>query len=363
MKVGFLSIEKRTVDPREARIALFDGGHTCGPFVFVDDATDVSKFVDRLSADCDAIVVEGNTSAFYDLYKDKFPTHPESLVLNDRLFCVTSAATENYLYDGFVPYAYKYASSKGKKTKYQSIVFKTYGKTEDELKALLKDYLKARSKIQLGFFPDFLEVEVHARGPVNMPQADFSSAMDNINQLLYKCTYSMQRVSIAERVAQMLRAQRLKLKIAESFTGGALAREFTSVPGASEYLVEGLVTYSVASKIKRLKIPAEAIAENGVVSSDTAYRMAVGLLSDGDCDIAISTTGNAGPTSAMGPVGLCYVAIGNRSEVHTVRYSFDGDREENIKTGVKKALFLLFEYLANREAIEQARNERAGAPN
>lgn len=348
MKVGFLSIKNRKVEVRDARIALFDGGHTCGPFITAPDASDIDWALDKLLSVCDAIVVEGDTEALYEKLSDRLSTHHENFELDGKLYFVTEAITAEYLNKKFIPLI----NSKNKK-RYQVIVFKTYGRTEEELRASLKEYTKSRSKIQLGFFPDFLECEVHARGSAQMSQADFNAALNGINAILYKCTYTLDRIGIAERVAQMLTEQRLKLKIAESFTGGAIASALTKVPGASEFLSEGLVTYSVASKIKRLGIPAEAIAESGVVSSDTAYRMAVGLLGSGDCDVAIATTGNAGPTATSGQVGLCFIAIGNRNEVHTMRYTFDGSRDENIAHGVKNALFLLYRYLESREAAEE----------
>lgn len=354
MKVGFLSIENRTVELRDAKIALFDGGHTCGPLLTISDASEIDFAIAQLKPTCEAVVVEGNVDAFYDKVKNDKAANLEVFDLDGTLYVVTKKVTADYLNNRLLPII----NSKNKK-RFQVIVFKTYGKTEEELKSILKEYTKSRSKIQLGFFPGFLECEVHVRGASNMPQTDYKAAIDKIGQALYKCTYSLDRVTIAERVAQMLTEQKLRLKLAESFTGGAIAKELTSVPGASEYLAEGLVTYSVTSKIKRLGVPAEAIAEKGVVSSDTAYRMAVGLLSSGDCDVAIATTGNAGPTSAQGPKGLCFIAIGNKNEVHTMKYSFDGDRDENIRRGVKNALFLLFRYLDSRETATARETDNA----
>ena len=170
--------------------------------------------------------------------------------------------------------------------------------------------------------------------------------------MLYKFTYASDRTSVTECVAQLLKEQKLKIKTAESFTGGSIAKELTSVSGASEYFAEGLVTYSVASKISRLNIPAETIASSGVVSRDTAYNMAVGLIESRNCDIAIATTGNAGPTvGGNGQTGECYISIGDSELVHTYKYTFDGTREENILSGVKNAMFLLYDYLERRRIL------------
>ena len=77
--------------------------------------------------------------------------------------------------------------------------------------------------------------------------------------------------------------------------------------------------------------------------------MSVGLLNGGGCDLAIATTGIAGPKSdnTEKPVGLCYIAVGMRDGVHTYRYVFKGDREEITETAKNTALFLAIKKLKN----------------
>lgn len=351
MRVGFLAIERRSVDVREAKIALFDNGHSADVFLTVEPA-DIDWAVTQMRNVCDAIVVEGNVNAFYDTYKDTLSSRPDHFELDGKLHSVTGEASAEFLKNKFIPLI-----NKKSKKRYGVIVFKTYGKTQDELKVILKDYMSKKGKVQLGFFPDFLECEVHARCSASMAKEEMNGISFKLNELLYGCTYSYSRITIAERVAQMLKEENLKLKLAESFTGGALGSAFTALPGASEYLMEDAVTYSVAAKHKRLGVPLELIAEKGAVSGDTAYSMALGLMTGGDCDIAIATTGNAGPTVQNGNAGLCFVAIGITGEksIAVVKYTFDGDRAYNIKAGVKNALFLLYESLVSYKAQKAKR--------
>lgn len=351
MRVGFLAIERRSVDVREAKIALFDNGHSADVFLTVEPA-DIDWAVTQMRNVCDAIVVEGNVNAFYDTYKDTLSSRPDHFELDGKLHSVTGEASAEFLKNKFIPLI-----NKKSKKRYGVIVFKTYGKTQDELKVILKDYMSKKGKVQLGFFPDFLECEVHARCSANMAKEEMNGISFKLNELLYGCTYSYSRITIAERVAQMLKEENLKLKLAESFTGGALGSAFTALPGASEYLMEDAVTYSVAAKHKRLGVPLELIAEKGAVSGDTAYSMALGLMTGGDCDIAIATTGNAGPAVQNGNAGLCFVAIGITGEksIAVVKYTFDGDRAYNIKAGVKNALFLLYESLVSYKAQKAKR--------
>lgn len=360
MKVGFLSVERQTVDVREAKIALFDSGHSAEMFMTVEPEN-IDWALVQMRTVCDAIVVDGNTSAFYDTYKDTLSSRPDHFELDEKLHSVAREVTPEFLTDKFIPLL-----NKKVKKRYAVMVFKTYGKSVAELKTLLKDYTSKKSKVQIAFFPEFLECEVHARCSTNIAQDEMNVISARLDSLLGGCTYSYERVGIAERVAQMLKEEGLKIKIAESFTGGALGSAFTSIAGASEYLVEDVVTYTVGSKHKRLGVPLEVIAEKGVVSGDTAYGMAVGLMSSGDRDIAVATTGNAGPSAQGGAVGLCFIALGITSEksIAVIKYSFDGDRDYNIKSGVKNALFLMYEslvgYRAQQSKLRQAQaQERA----
>ncbi|MDE7106934.1 MAG: CinA family protein [Clostridiales bacterium] len=355
MKVGFLSVEYQTVDVRTAKMALFDNCHSADLFVTAEIG-EIDGAINMLRATCDAIVIDGNVDAFYDAYKDTLSHRPDHFELDGKLHSVTAKVDYKFLTDKFIPLL-----NKKIKKRYAVIVFKTYGKSQDELKAILKEYMTKKSKVQFGFFEDFLECEVHARVSTNIAKEDMNDISDRLVELLSGCTYAYEDISINERVAQILRAEGLKIKIAESFTGGALGAAFTSVAGASDYLMEDVVTYSVASKNKRLGVPFEIIAAKGVVSGDTAYNMALGLMASGDCDIAIATTGNAGPSVQSGALGLCYVALGITSQksIAVIKYVFNGDRDYNIKSGVKNAMFLLYESLISYRRQKKQREALA----
>ncbi|MDE6293865.1 MAG: CinA family protein [Clostridiales bacterium] len=357
MKVGFLSVEKQTVDARAAKMALFDGGHSADIFVTVDSA-EVDGAINMLRSTCDAIVIDGNVDAFYEIYKDTLSLRPDHFELDGKLHSVAANVDVKFLTDKFIPLL-----NKKVKKRYAVMVFKTYGKTTSELKALLKEYMTKKSKVQFGFFEDFLECEVHARCATSIAKEDMNAISERLVELLRGCTYAYEDISIVERVAQILKAEGLKIKIAESFTGGALGAAFTQIAGASDYLIEDVVTYSVVSKHKRLGVPFETIAEKGVVSGDTAYNMALGLMTSGDCDIAIATTGNAGPSVQSGSLGLCYVALGITSQksIAVIKYVFNGDREYNIKSGVKNAMFLLYESLISYRRQKQQQRQMAQA--
>ena len=161
--------------------------------------------------------------------------------------------------------------------------------------------------------------------------------------------YAEFETSLGERLFDLLRLRGIKLSVAESFTGGRVVSSVITNPGASAYLHEGIVSYSNESKKKRLGVKEEDLKIHGAVSSKVAYQMAAGLLIGGGCDVAISTTGIAGPKSddSAKPVGLCYIAVGMKDGVHVYKYVFKGDREEMTETAKNTALFLAIKKLKN----------------
>lgn len=114
------------------------------------------------------------------------------------------------------------------------------------------------------------------------------------------------------------------LALAESCTGGLIAHRLTDVAGISASLLEGVVAYANAAKIRRLGVPEDLIRAHGAVSEPVARAMALGAAREAGADLGLAVTGVAGPSggSADKPVGLCYMACGDWVE----RRVFRGDR-------------------------------------
>jgi len=160
--------------------------------------------------------------------------------------------------------------------------------------------------------------------------------------------YAEYNVSLAERLFDILKLKKLKISCAESFTGGKVVSSIIENNGASEVVVEGIVCYSNQSKVDRVFVKKDDLYKEGAVSSIVAYEMASGLLKNGNCDIAVATTGFAGPTSNEDkPVGLCYIAVGMMDGVHTYKLSLKGNRKNITETAKNYALFLAIKKLKN----------------
>jgi len=141
------------------------------------------------------------------------------------------------------------------------------------------------------------------------------------------------------------RAKNIRIVTAESCTGGLIAGLLTEIPGSSDVVERGFVTYSDESKEELLGVPAVLIAAHGAVSEAVARAMAEGALRNSHAQLAISVTGIAGPGggSAQKPVGLVYIGISQKlgaTIVTECRFGDLGRDQIRLKT-IETALKLL----------------------
>ena len=183
----------------------------------------------------------------------------------------------------------------------------------------------------------------------NGEKSELAAAKRYIVEKIGGRIYAEFDVSLGERLFDVLKLKNLKLSTAESFTGGRVLGEIIKNSGASAYVDEGIICYSNDSKKERLGVKESDLISFGAVSSKVAYRMAAGLLVKGKCDVAISTTGIAGPNSdnTLKPVGLNYIGIGMKDGIHVFKYELKGTREEITETAKNTALFLAIKKLKN----------------
>lgn len=121
-------------------------------------------------------------------------------------------------------------------------------------------------------------------------------------------------VAFARTVIERNRAEGRKVAVAESCTGGMVAAALTSIPGSSEVLEVGFVTYSNAAKQSALGVSSDILDTFGAVSIATAWAMARGALVRSGADVAVSITGVAGPDGGTEkkPVGTVVFACAKK---------------------------------------------------
>ena len=122
--------------------------------------------------------------------------------------------------------------------------------------------------------------------------------------------------TIEEALGKLLIEHKLTAATAESCTGGLLSSKLTDVTGSSAYIKLNYVTYANEAKQSVLGVKEETLKAYGAVSGECAYEMAKGLAQVTDCDLAICTTGIAGPLQDEGkPVGLIYIGVSFNSSI------------------------------------------------
>ncbi|WP_279119672.1 CinA family nicotinamide mononucleotide deamidase-related protein [Fusobacterium varium] len=155
---------------------------------------------------------------------------------------------------------------------------------------------------------------------------------------------------LEKKVVELVKKLGMNISTAESCTGGMIASRLIDVPGVSEIFKEGIVSYSNDAKMKRLGVKKETLEKYGAVSKETAKEMVMGL----DSDIAIATTGIAGPDGGTPekPVGLVYIGIRVKNDIYVEKKFFNGDRMKIRERAVSQSLFSLIKILDKGEYDE-----------
>ncbi len=150
--------------------------------------------------------------------------------------------------------------------------------------------------------------------------------------------------ALAERVAERLLAQGRRLVVAESCTGGWVAKACTDVAGSSRWFLGGAVAYANEVKEGVLGVRPETLSQEGAVSQAAVREMASGALDRCGGEIALAVSGVAGPDggSPGKPVGTVWFAWSvrhdDRLEVRTALEQFGGGREAVRRCAVAAAL-------------------------
>jgi nicotinamide-nucleotide amidase len=160
--------------------------------------------------------------------------------------------------------------------------------------------------------------------------------------------------SVEELVLGLCRALGLTLATAESCTGGLVASRLTSVPGASDVFLGGVVAYADDVKRDALGVPRDVLREHGAVSAEAAAAMAHGVRERLSADVGLAVTGIAGPGGGTPekPVGLVFVHVETPEGGRGVDFSYPGDRESIRRRAAAAVLHLA------RRLLSQTRHDR-----
>lgn len=207
----------------------------------------------------------------------------------------------------------------------------TIGIGESALETLLLDIIKDQKNPRLATYAKDGQVDINiVAKDIKEEKVDIllDEMVKKIDSKISKYIYSYENESIEKVVFDKLKKRNMKIAFCESCTGGLISARFTKVPGVSEVFDRGIVTYSNESKINELNVNKSILEKYGAVSEEIAIEMAKGLLNKTGVDIALSTTGIAGPTGASKnkPIGLVFIGIATNLDSYGIKSIFNGDR-------------------------------------
>ena len=164
-----------------------------------------------------------------------------------------------------------------------------------------------------------------------------------------------------QTIARIMFNKSMKISVAESCTGGLISSRLTDVAGSSVYISENYITYSNKAKVKLLGVDEETLKKHGAVSEECAREMAEGLFDKTNCDIALATTGLAGPGGATKDknIGLIYIAVKTKctTKVKKVELSPNYKRKTMKFLFSQEALDFLLEFLKEIDASNAGLNK------
>lgn len=212
-----------------------------------------------------------------------------------------------------------------------SRTFSTFGLPESVLDERLRGVVPAE-RGRLAFRASFpkISVRVSAAGSPDCATAEVDALAAEVRARIAEVVYADGDASMEEVVGTLLKQQGLVMATAESCTGGLIGDRLTDVPGSSVYYTGGIVAYSNDLKQRLLGVDAKTLERFGAVSEETAREMAQGALRAGAADLAVATTGIAGPDGGTPdkPVGSVAIAIARRDgTVDSRLHRFPGGRD------------------------------------
>lgn len=281
-----------------------------------------------------------------DFFTDKFKLPFDALGIMDgadnRIFVMFSDSANRLRLTDI-----KNVLDKAYGIRYGSTVIREVGAPEELLQKAIDNAKRRTGDAYFNVTESYGDCRIEIVYSSNTSKMAIDDGVREIVSALNGYIYALEDISLAEQLVRLLKLRRMVISTAESFTGGGVGRRIVEVSGASEVFFEGLNTYSNKSKMGRLGVAELTLNQRGAVSSETAMQMADGLLKTGNCSVAVSTTGIAGPKSdnTSKPVGLAYIGVGVDGDVSVYKFNFRGDRRTITETAINHALFLTYKKL------------------
>jgi nicotinamide-nucleotide amidase len=178
---------------------------------------------------------------------------------------------------------------------------------------------------------------------IELAQARVDELAGRLEEEMDDVVYSAQGETLEQTVLLYLGMRNATVSVAESCTGGLVAKRITDVPGSSRSFVGGAVVYTAQLKEKLAGVDPALIEQHGEVSPQIAKALADGIRKTTGATFGLGITGIAGPGGGTEekPVGLVYVAVSGGGDTESVEKIFSGDRDRIRSWTAQQALDLL----------------------
>lgn len=223
----------------------------------------------------------------------------------------------------------------------------TVGEGESRIAARIEAFEQSLPPhIKLAFLPNLGQVRLRLSG-VGSDQTRLEAELDEktreLVSLIPELVFGYEDDQLEAVIGRSLQERSLTLSTAESCTGGFLAHRITSIPGSSAYFQGGVVAYANEIKQNLLGVSADTLEKYGAVSEETVREMAAGAIKTLQTDIAVATSGVAGPGGGTveKPVGTVWMAVGNSEKIETRKWQIGKDRLKNIEYSSVQALDMI----------------------
>jgi len=221
-----------------------------------------------------------------------------------------------------------------------------YGAGESTIAEMLGELMQRGRNPLINCTPEFGIITLHiiaTAGSGDEAQQMAENSEKLLRNVLGDLVYGIGEQTLADVVGLELARQGMTIALAESCTGGLVAKLLTDASGASKYFTHGWVTYSNKAKTGEIGVSADLIEEHGAVSEAVVRAMARGAREKACADYAIGITGIAGPAGGteQKPVGLVYICVDSSDKSQVKRCRLSGDRDSVRRRTAQTALNLL----------------------
>jgi nicotinamide-nucleotide amidase len=231
----------------------------------------------------------------------------------------------------------------------------TGGKGESEIAEILIGFEGSLPPyVKLAYLPAYGLLRLRLTGRSEKETAirkELQVYFDTLKEEVKEWLVSEEDITIEESVSRLLKTGKKTVSTAESCTGGYIAQLITSQPGSSAIYNGSVISYANQVKMDLLGVQKSTLQQYGAVSEQTVKEMVSGVLHQLKTDYAIATSGIMGPDGGTPekPVGMVWIAVGNKQKILSKKYQFRFDRSRNIEQTAKTALLMLYRYLIEEQ--------------